>query len=145
MRESKAARALYDNDFVLWLEEQGRALRGRRLADLDVPNIIEEIEALGRDQRRELGSRISVVLTHLLKLAYRPARKSRSWRVTLFTQRGEIARLLEASPSLRRLIPEAIQHNYPRARRAAALETALSLKRFPADCPFEAAEVLADG
>jgi len=144
MRESKAARALYDDDFVLWLEEQGRALRGRRLADLDVPNIIEEIEALGRDQRRELGSRISVVLTNLLKLAYQPARKSRSWRVTLFTQRGEIARLLEASPSLRRLIPEAIRHNYPRARRAAALETALSLKRFPADCPFEAAEVLDD-
>ncbi len=83
MREPIAARALYDSDFALWLEEQGRALRERRLGDLDVPNIIEEIEALGAEQRRELGSRIRVVLTHVLKLAYQPARNSRSWRVTL--------------------------------------------------------------
>jgi len=142
MREPKAAPALYGTDFVLWLDEQGRALRSRRVSDLDVPNIIEEIEALAGDQRRELGSRIRVVLTHLLKLSYQPAKKTRSWRVTLLTQRDELAQLLEQSPSLRRLIPEAIQRNYPRARRAAAVETGLSLERFPLDCPYSVANVL---
>ncbi|MDQ2909094.1 MAG: DUF29 domain-containing protein [Candidatus Eremiobacteraeota bacterium] len=142
MREPKLAAELYDADFVLWLEEQGRALRQQRWADLDVPNLVEEVEALASSQRRELDSRIKVVLVHLLKLAHQPERNSRSWKITLLNQRDELTQLIAASPSLRRLVPESIQRNYPRARRLAVLETGLSLKRFPPGCPFGVTDVL---
>ena len=144
MRAPKAAPRLYESDFALWLEQQARALRERRFADLDLPSLIEEIDGLAGRDRRELGGRIRVVLTHLLKVAHQPQRTSRSWETTILTQRADIARLLEQSPSLRRLIPEEMKRAYPQARRIAASETRLSLNNFPECCAFTVEDVLDD-
>jgi hypothetical protein len=97
---------LYEEDFVLWAEEQSRALReaagvGANLA-LDWENLAEEIESLGRSQRHELRSRVAVILEHLLKLEYSPATDPRrGWMETVARQRSDIALLLDDSPSLR--------------------------------------------
>jgi hypothetical protein len=97
--------ALYDEDFVLWTEEQAAALRRAEGSNLplDWENLAEEIESLGKSDRRELRSQITRILRHLLKLEVSPAKKSRAgWRTTIREVRSEIAGVLEDSPSLRR-------------------------------------------
>jgi hypothetical protein len=105
------ADTLYDRDFVLWTEEQAAALRRCKDANLplDWENLAEEIESLGRSDRRELRSQITCILRHLLKLAVSPAAEPRrGWMSTVREARGEIEGVLEDSPSLRREIPEMI-------------------------------------
>ena len=99
----------YDTDLVLWAEDQARALRDAATAASNLPidweNVAEEIEALGKNQSRELASRISTVLIHLLKLQVSPAIEPRAaWRETIREQRSGIERVLVDAPSLRRTI-----------------------------------------
>jgi hypothetical protein len=96
---------LYDRDFVLWTEEQAAALRRAKDSNLplDWENLAEEIESLGKSNRRELRSQITRILRHLLKLEVSRAMAPRAgWRETIIDARTEIDFLLEDSPSLRR-------------------------------------------
>jgi len=117
---------LYDTDIVLWSERQGGLLRRRAAgelvneAELDWSNIAEEIESLGRNQARELASRIAAVILHLMKLQASPAGDPRAgWRDTVQEQRDEIERLLLDAPTLRGRIPAIITQELERARRRA--------------------------
>jgi hypothetical protein len=103
---------------------------------LDLENLAEEIESLGKSQRRELVSRYQVLLLHLLKWRHEPRRRSRSWRSTIATQRLEIARSLRQNPSLRARRAEELEDAYVGARTLAAIETGLPLSTFPETCPF---------
>jgi hypothetical protein len=134
--------ALYEEDFVAWLEEQAAHLRAGRLHDLDVENIAEELEGLARSDRRELRNRLEVLLAHMLKRDQRPEKRSRSWEATIDEQRSRIEDLLDDSPSLRREVAGAIAKVYPRARRAAARDARLPLTRFPAAPPYSVDELL---
>ncbi len=98
---------LYDRDFVLWTEEQAAALRQAKGANLplDWENLAEEIESLGKSDRRALRSQIRGLLRHFFKLEASSARKPRAgWRATIRDARSEIADVLRDSPSLRREI-----------------------------------------
>jgi Domain of unknown function DUF29 len=102
---------LYDSDLFAWSAEQARALReaGRQRVNLpiDWDNVAEEIESLGKSERRTLSSRIGTVIEHLLKLQVSPAANPAAvWRDTIRRTRQEIAEILEDSPSLRREVPE---------------------------------------
>lgn len=102
---SERAADLYEEDFVRWTEQQSRALReaGRLATDLplDWENLAEEVESLGRSQKRELRSRISTIIEHLLKLEHSPASDPRrGWMETVARERREIELLLRDSPSL---------------------------------------------
>jgi hypothetical protein len=142
MNEATAAQNTYERDFAAWLDEQAVLLRARRLTDLDLPNLIEEVEDLAANLRRELRGRLSVVLVHLLKLRYQPERRSGSWLATIYEQRARLEDLLEESPSLRRLLQSGVEREYASARRVAAAETGLALQTFPEVCPFAIGEVL---
>jgi hypothetical protein len=137
----------YEEDVFTWSQEQAAALRrlaGHRpnLAEpLDLLNIAEEIESLGISQWRELASRYLVLLVHLLKWRHQTARRSRSWRATIRTQRREIATLLRFSPGLKAKRAEELALAYARARLEAAEETRLPLATFPETCPFTVDEV----
>jgi hypothetical protein len=135
---------LYDADFVRWTEEQAARLRDGRFDVLDLENLAEEIESLGKRDRRRLKSRLTVLLMHLLKWAYQPEQRSGSWDSTIRTQRADVRQLLEDSPTLRREVPAIIAERYEMARRNAAAETGLPLAKFPTDCPFAVAKVLAE-
>ncbi len=118
----------YDTDVYAWSERQGTLLRrlaaGERVndADLDWPNIAEEIESVGRSERAALSSHIASIIEHLIKLQVSPAIEPRlGWQETIVRARGEIERLLEDSPTLRPTIGAAIARELPRARRPAAL------------------------
>lgn len=117
---------LYDTDIVRWSERQADLLRRRAAgvpvneAELDWPNIAEEIGSVGKSQGRELSSRVATILLHLIKLQASPAQAPRAgWRDTILEQRDEIDRLLADAPSLRVRIPAVIDEELPRARRRA--------------------------
>jgi Domain of unknown function DUF29 len=134
--------SLYDLDFHAWTEEQVRLLRGGHLADADVAHIAEEIETLGASERRELESRLKILLAHLLKWKYQPQVRSSGWLGTVDEQRDQIDSLLRQSPSLRRLVSEYLGYAYPKAKRAAARETSLPPDTFPPQSPFTPDEIL---
>jgi Domain of unknown function DUF29 len=135
-------KTLYDTDFNQWIEEQVQLLRDRQLNNLDIENLIEEIESLGKSDKRQLKSRLEVLLHHLLKWQYQPTQRTGSWKGTIAEQRRRIRDLLLDSPSLK-LYVETVSHAcYADARDQASLETGLSLDCFPADCPYAIADVL---
>ena len=135
---------LYEADFVAWAEAQAEALRAGRIADLDLEHLAEEVQGLADRDRRELRSRLRVLVMHLLKWQHQPDRRSRSWDVTIDIQRAELDDLFESSPSLRREVPDALAKVYPRAVRRAAKETGLPPTTFPADCPYTPDQILGD-
>src|SRR5207253_2702824 len=93
--------AAYDADFFAWAQRTAALLRARRFDEVDVENAAQEIEDMGKRDLRELNSRVQVVLAHLLKWQLQPKKRTRSWQITLLTQRSEIDTLLRDSPSLR--------------------------------------------
>ena len=136
---------VYEQDFHAWLQEQAALLKTGRLHELDVEHLVEEIESMGASERRELLSRLQVLILHLLKHQYQPARRSKSWLLTTTHQRTAIGRLLEQSPSLKRLLtPAVIQSVYEKAIREALIETDLERYVFPIDCDYSLAQLLDD-
>ena len=133
---------LYEADFSAWLEQQAELLRRGELSALDTENIVEEIEALGGSQRRELASRLSVLLMHLLKWTMQPDERSNDWRNTINGQRREIERLLKQNPSLRRTVADVIASEYGDAKADAVEETGLVDYPLPVTCPFSPEQVM---
>lgn len=144
---SKAVRptqSLYNTDFYAWTQEQAALLRNQQWSRVDLPNLIEEIESLGNQQRQELRNRLSVLIGHLLKWQYQPQRRSRSWLATIRIQRLDIAELLEDNPSLKPYLEEALQKAYPKGVELAVGKTDLPNRTFPAENPYSLLDVLGD-
>ncbi len=137
----------YDDDFYSWTQDQAAKLRRAAASRVNLPdpvdfeNLAEEIESLGISQVRELYSRYVVLLTHLLKWEHQTSRRSRSWRITVNTQRREIAKLLSLSPGLKPRRVRELADAYASAREDAAEQTKLPIERFPAACPYTLEQV----
>lgn len=127
---------LYETDFYAWTHEQSKLLREGRLREADLAHIIEEIESMGRTEKRELVSRLAVLLMHLLKWQYQPGRRGGSWEATIVVQRRALHRHLRDNPSLRAALPEALGDAYGDAVPAAVAETGLPRATFPDVCPW---------
>jgi hypothetical protein len=137
------AQQLYDQDFYLWTRETAAALRAGRLADVDIERVAEEIEDMGKSNARELESRLTQILEHLLKLRLAKGLileyNQGGWQASILRQRDELDSLLRQSPSLRRRIaPQLIDECY---RRAAARVAAEYKVEPPTECPFAAEEI----
>lgn len=141
-RVKPAPAARYDEDFFAWTQEQAALLRTRRFSSIDIENIAEELESLGRSEKKEIRSRMTVLLTHLLKWGYQASKRSNSWRATLASQRKELRRELTDSPSLRSYPATVLSDLYETARLDASGETGLPLETFPAECPFTIEQIL---
>jgi Domain of unknown function DUF29 len=127
---------LHDTDFYAWANEQATLLRAGRLSEADIENIAEEIESMGRGEKRELVSRLTVLLVHLLKWRYQPGLRSRSWSLTIEQQRLHLTDHLADNPSLQSELHEAMVKAYRHARIDAERETWLARSAFPVTCPF---------
>ncbi len=136
---------LYETDFYAWIQEQAKFLRHQQWSQLDLPNLIEEIESLGKQQRAELRNRLKVLIGHLLKWEYQAERRSRSWLMTIRVQRRDTQELLAENPSLKPYLEEALQKIYESGRDLAVGETNLPIKTFPEHCPYTLAEIFRDG
>jgi hypothetical protein len=138
----KADQAGYDDDFVAWAEYQAELLRAGRFADLDIPNLIEEIESLGKRDARSLKASYRLILMHLLKWDYQPEKKSGSWRSTIVRERDNATDLIKDSPSLKGKQDVLFREAYDVARREAAAETGLPESVFPTSSPWGLDQVL---
>jgi len=126
----------YETDFYGWIQRQAATLRARDFAALDLDNLIEEIESMGKSEKRELESRLELLLMHLLNWQYQPERRGASWRLTIEGQRDHIADHIDENPSLKGALPETYKKAYRYAITSAALETGLRKSTFPAECPW---------
>ena len=136
------ASRLYDQDFYAWANEQAGLLRAGNLSAADIEHIAEEIESMGKTEKRELVSRLTVLLLHLLKWRYQPNLQGPSWRTTIVNQRFDIADHLDDNPSLKSLLAEAMTRAYRKAIRDAGLETGLSDSTFPTTCPWTFEQIM---
>ena len=136
---------LYEQDFYLWIQTTAKLLKERRFEDVDWESLIEEIESMGRSEKKEVKSRLIVLLEHLLKLMYGEAEKTcnaRGWRDTIVEQRIHIELSLEDSPSLRPILTELFLDCYQKARSTALRKYQLRADFFPAEPPFTLEDVL---
>jgi hypothetical protein len=131
-----AKTTLYDRDFYAWSREQAKLLRAGELARADLEHIAEEIESMGKTEKREFVSRLTVLLLHLLKWKFQPDGQGNSWRLSIANARDEIADLLDDNPSLKTQIDGIARSAYRYARRKAAIETGHGEDEFPAECPW---------
>ncbi|HXC90695.1 MAG TPA: DUF29 domain-containing protein [Stellaceae bacterium] len=132
----------YEEDFYAWTVDQARLLRAGELSTIDAANLAEEIESMGRSDRRELQSRLAGLTMHLLKWRFQPSARSRSWSATIEEQRLQIEQVFAESPSLRPLAAGMLQQAYPIARARAIAETGLADDLLPTLCPFAVDEML---
>lgn len=139
------APSLYETDFYAWSLEQAALLRDQQWSQIDLQNLAEEIESLGKQQRQELRNRLSVLIGHLLKREYQSQHRSRSWLATLRIQRLDIAELLQDNPSLKPYLEEALSKAYLRGVELAVRETDLPGHTFPSQCPYNLAKILDEG
>ena len=137
------ALATYEGDFHAWAELQAELLRAGRLQEADVENIAEEIASLGRSERRELTSRLAILLTHLLKWQHQPEFRGRSWQLTIVEQRRMLDRHLAENPSLAARLEQFVGDAYGDAVIAARRETGLGDGTFSPACPFATTQLLA--
>lgn len=143
--QSSITKTRYEEDFYLWIQETANLLREHRFEELDLENLLEEIETMGRSEKRELESRLTIIIEHLLKLSYWKAEKdynARGWRVTVIEQRRQLDRLLKDSPSLKRLLEEIWPDCYQVAREDALKKYQLSSEIFPVEPPFTLEQIL---
>ena len=128
--------ANYEYDFYAWANEQAALLRAGKLAQADVEHIAEEIESMGKTEKRELVSRLRVLMLHLLKWQFQPLGRTASWEASIGVQRLDLAEHLKDNPSLKPYVPEAIETAFKGALLETAAETKLPKSTFPPTCPY---------
>ncbi len=133
---------LYDTDFYAWTLEQSQLLQQGKWQALDIENLVEEIESLGKQQRQELRNRLGVLIGHLLKWDYQSEHRSKSWKATIREQRKEVLRLLQDNPSLKPYLQEAIADAYEAGLAIVVRETPLDYKALPPECPYSVEQIL---
>jgi hypothetical protein len=133
---------LYEQDFSLWLDETVKLLREGNLGALDIENLIEEIECMGRSERQAVKSNLEIILMHLLKYKYQPEKRSNSWRYSLLEHRRRLDAAFKDSPSLKRYFLQEFDNCYLGARKLASVETGIAIAIFPLEIPFTIEQVL---
>jgi len=133
---STATARLYETDFYGWIQNQANTLRSGNFAHLDLENLIEEIEDMGKSQQHQLQSRLEILLIHLLKWQFQPKRRGASWELSIEEQRRRLAIHLAKNPSLKSRIAETYPIAYELAVFRAIKETKLHRSVFPKQCPW---------
>jgi len=135
---------LYDHDLCAWAEANAALLRSGCLSAIDTAHLAEELEDMGKSERRSLRGHLRNLLLHLLKWQFQPARRSRSWQLSILNARIEIADILADSPSLAPELPGMLDAAYGAARQTAAVETRLAIGSLPIHCPYRIEELRDD-
>ncbi|MBD2301647.1 DUF29 domain-containing protein [Nostoc sp. FACHB-87] len=145
MLTNKNNKTLYEQDFYLWTQNTVKLLQEGKLEQLDITNLIEEIDSMGRSEKKELKNRLIILIEHLLKLQFWTAEKddnSRGWRNTVVEQRRQIIYLLEDSPSLKSVLEDVFLDCYTNARNDTIRKYQLNSELFPKESPFSVTQIL---
>lgn len=138
-------KGVYQLDFDVWTQQTAQLLREGRWAEIDVMHLAEELEDLGKRDRRAIVSQLIRLLMHLLKWEYQPERRSDSWLDSIADARVQIDLALEDSPSLKNYLQSQFDKSYERSRQQAARQTRKEVTAFPELCPYSLASVLSEG
>ncbi len=133
--------ASYETDFYGWTQQQAALLKAGHTSAADLGNIIEEIESMGRSEKRELQSRLTVLLQYLLKWKFQPSRQGKSRQLSIIEQRIQFIDVLNENPSLKSHLTDILIDAYRLAVVKAANETGLSMTDFPSECPWSWQEI----
>jgi hypothetical protein len=133
---------LYEIDFYAWTQQQSEFLALGKWEDLDIKNLVEEIESLGKQQKQELRNRLGVLIGHLLKWDYQPELRGKSWKSTIREQRKQVQLLLKDNPSLKSYLDEAAIDAYELGLALVVRETPLDYQNLPSECPYAIAQIL---
>lgn len=135
----------YETDIVAWANEQAQLVRAGHFELLDLEHIAEEIEDVGKSEQRELASRMTLLIAHLLKWQFQPERRGRSWQLTIRNQRKAIQLHLKQVPSLKSKLNDVewMEIVWGDAVYQASIETGLD--NFPEACPWSINDILIDG
>jgi hypothetical protein len=136
--------SLYDSDFYGWAYQQAALLRNGDLTHADIANIVEELESMGRGERRELTNRLAVLLAHLLKWQVQPGLRGNSWRLTIAEQRRQVGYVVDENPSLKPQLGEILKRAYGDALLIARRETGLAENQFPTELPWTFEQAMND-
>ena len=133
---------LYESDYLLWLQKTSQLLKAKEFSNLDLENLIEEIESLGRSERNKLISSLRLIYQQLLKWQYQPNKKSKSWSNIISRERDNIIYYIEDIPSLKNLLKDTVvlEKAYRRGRKDAIRETGIT--NLPQDCPYSIEQTL---
>lgn len=133
----------YEKDFFKWANDQSNLLKNEDFKKLDIENLVEEIDGLGISAKTSLKSQLARLLMHQLKLKYQPEKQidSRSWLNSILDAKRQIKYILQDSPSLKNELKKVFKKVYEDARIDAILETGLSEKIFPKECPWDLNEI----
>jgi len=134
----------YETDFCGWIDDQAQLLRSGKFAQLDIDNLVEEIETMGRSEKRSLESHLAVLLMHLLKWQYQPDYRSRSWMLTIQEQRIQVRNIIRDSPSLKHTLSQHIDRAWEQARVKAEKETHIHQSTFPGHCRWSFEQMIDD-
>jgi uncharacterized protein YaaW (UPF0174 family) len=132
---------LYEADETAWLEAMADLIQRRRLGDLDYPHLHEYLTDMARRDRREVESRLAVLIAHVLKWLHQPDQRSGSWRATIVEQRQELADLTGRGV-LRNHAEAVLPSTYAKAVERVVAETGLAAESFPAECPYTLGQLL---
>jgi hypothetical protein len=145
--------SLYDTDYAKWAQRNAELLRAGRFEDIDMAHLLEELSDMSKSDRRELQSRLLILLAHLLKWEYQYQTlaerwrefKGDSWRSTIIEQRTQLSGLLKQSPGLKSALVDMIERTYPDAVELASDESGLPPETFPTHCPYPKDQLLDKG
>lgn len=138
------SKPVYDTDFSKWVRDQAEFLKEREFEKLDIDNLIEEIESLGRSEKRILESYLEKWLMHMLKIKFQPKKHTASWDNTIEISRHKAQKTLSENPSLKPKLKEIVEDAYFSARIMASTETGLAVANFPEECPWVLKELFPD-
>ena len=133
---------LYDQDYYLWIMKTIELLNKKKFSELDLTNLVEEIEDMGKSEKKSITSNLRILLMHLLKYKYQSDKRTNSWLFTIVEHRKRLQEAFKVSPSLRRYYEEVFLDCYQDARELASAETGLSMQIFSEVCPFTPEEAL---
>jgi hypothetical protein len=138
---TKRPNSLYDTDFHAWTVSQSRAIAEGRWSDVDAVNLEDEIRSLGIQIEREIGDRLEILLSYLLKWQRLAEFRGFAWKENIDRQREEVAELFTESPSLTDRKEQFVARAYGHARRRLKYETYFFETDFPPSCPFTVTQV----
>jgi len=136
------ASSLYENDFYGWTQQQAQALRQRRFEALDMDNLIEEIESIGRGEIRLLENHLTVLLMDLLQWKFWPERRGLQLEADIMRERRKIVNHLEENAGLNALLTDILDDAYDSSIFMAARETGMPPETFPSRCPWTFEEAM---